>query len=625
MKRATPVLLLAVLLLTGCLKADAVSRYTPAWEEFSPTGPDWKRTQKVLVIADCQLHNLYSDSLPERNLTAKAAAGSAIRSPQLDLFSADVLKWIFDNKATDTDFILHLGDAIDVSTDGEWEDFVRVMDEAGIPWIMAPGNHDGYYMGSYYTVDEELWKSGSYLSGDPLTKDRFIRVYVGALLKQPSGEFEPLARALGVEGMAGKTMWEIGDELPLTFEWEAPDDVDCDLRAICWGIDEVSPWRSFILQSAEMGKAGGEFSFRTLLLDSCQYKRRPTLVPNAWQSYPLVLNCGFSGEMLPNQLRVVRRWIEAGGERRTHLLCCHHPFEAIARRTQSSLGFLWRTYVVGLMLTAHTHAGFFAYHDLDGAADKLELNVGSTTDWPMEWRVIQGFYNKNEEQAYVRAERGLLVDELSGKEGYFDLDWEIPLDAPDDYRHYKQGEAANDLILDFVLAHHFVPDWLPPPEVRPNPAARNTEEMVKNALLWTYVRLLERFPTDPTRGEPRWPEGFSSDAVIVEHLKELAQWKGGEEPDSIIRKWLTARKRAADALRVKSGALVEMAAFERSRKSRDPKTGVPNDAERTRYKISQAAWASRFESSEGRRLRVEDELIRVDMKDHALRKELQEK
>ena len=67
-----------------------------------------------------------------------------------------------------------------------------------------------------------------------------------------------------------------------------------------------------------------------------------------------------------------------------------------------------------------------------------------------------------------------------------------------------------------------------------------------------------------------------------------------------------------DALETKIGLLEQLGAFERSRSTRDPESGEPSDDARLRYKLSQAAWASRFEAEQGRRLRVEDELIRVD-------------
>jgi hypothetical protein len=328
-----------------------------------------------------------------------------------------------------------------------------------------------------------------------------------------------------------------------------------------------------------------------LLLDSCQYGRRPELVPNAWKSWPQGLNCGLTGEMLPDQLRTVRRWMEEGMQDSGFVLMCHHPFDSLAPRSRASLGWLWRERRGSMMVTAHTHAGYFAHHDLGRGTDQLELNLGSTVDWPMEWRTLTAFVDPEREQVYARAERHTLVDELIHREGYFQLDWEIPLDAPDDYRKYKQGEPASSILFDFYLAYHLVPYWLPQPQVRPNKAARDTEEQVKDTLLWTYFRLVQDFPTDPAAPAVAWPTGCSNDRQVI---------------DRII-----AATGAHDAIEPKVRLLAELYAFERSRSTRDPQTGEASDAERLRFKLSQAGWASRFESSRGRRLRLEDELIRI--------------
>lgn len=138
MTRAARVLLLASL--AGCVVPDPHPRFTPAWERFDPAAKDVRTTRKALLVADCQLHNLYSKALPERNLSIKAVSGTAIRPPQLDMFSSDVLGWILDHEAQHCDVVLHLGDALDLACTGEFESFVRVMERARKPWFMAPGD-----------------------------------------------------------------------------------------------------------------------------------------------------------------------------------------------------------------------------------------------------------------------------------------------------------------------------------------------------------------------------------------------------------------------------------------------------------------------------------------------------
>ena len=592
-KRAVPVALI-LLLAAACLRVDLAPRFTPAWEPFQPTGEGWITSRPVLLIADCQVHNLYSKSLPERNLSAEAAAGTAIRPPQLDLFSPEVLSWIVRNGAPEAVAILHLGDALDLGCEGEFDTFLEVMSGAGKPWFMAPGNHDFFYLGTYDPQNTGVWEDACHGAGRMLTKDLFIRLYVAALLAQDDAGCVALAEALELADQREAPRAELAERLPLAFEWHAAPGSTGFLADIAWSIDAEAPWRSFILQGIDGGgravTAGGAGPVRALLLDSCQYRRRPELVPNGWQSYPLALNCGFTGEMLPDQLRRIRAWVETGGK--SFLFMFHHPFDALAPRTRASLGWLWRERPVGLMVTAHTHRGYYAHHDLGGELDQLELNLASTTDWPMEWRTLVGHVNHDERKLYIQSKRYTLVDTLMNREGYFRLDWEIPLDAPDDYRKYKQGRPASGVMLSFALYHHWVPYWLPQPRVRPNAAARETEESVKDTMLWTYFRLLQQFPTDSSAKQPQWPAGCENDQAVVNQIVAL----GGEKK----------------ALEKKIAFLQELEAFERSRASRDPETGAPNDDVRARFKISQAAWASRFEKSQGRRLSVEDELIRVD-------------
>ena len=575
-----------LLLVAGCIQPDPAPRYTPAWEAFDPAAEGWLVTSQALLCADCQFHNLYSRPLPERNLSAEAAAATAIRPPQLDLFAPDVLAWILKNDTADKDVVLHLGDATNLATTGEYLRFVETMGVSKKPWFMAPGNHDIYYFGVYATQDPELLKAAAYHSGEPMDKGKFIRLYVAALLRQDEPSCAALGRALGIELQPGATLTQAAARVPASFEWHAADDAPGLLARICWKIDEEQPWRSFILQSVGLGRDFVQ-NVRVYLLDSCQYSRRPKMAPNAWRSYPVELNCGLTGEMLPDQLRKIREWLEP----RTHgtVFLCHHPFEVLAPRSRTNLGWLWREYQVAMMVTAHTHGGYYAHHDLGGERDNIELNIGSTTDWPMEWRTLQGFTNPDQKRVYIRSTRNLLVDVLRSRGGFFQRGWEIPLDAPDDYRAYKLGESAQGLLVNYYLGAHFTPYWLPPPKIRANRAARDTEEQVKDSLLWTYVRLVEVFPTGPDL-EPAWPAGCLSDREVLDRIDATLQSGSFDE---------------------KVGLLVELDLFERSRSSRDPETGTPTDELRGRYKISQAAWASRFMAAKGRRLRVEDDLIDV--------------
>jgi len=575
--------------LCACVHPDSVPRHLPAWEPFDPTQPGWQASCKMLLVTDCQIHNLLSAPVPERNLTIEAASGTAIRPPQLDLFSTDVLSYVLQRHAADVEFIVHLGDALDLACEGELDKFLGVMAGAGRPWVMAPGNHDFYYFGTYDPDDPELWAAACRGAGGRVKKGDFIRRYVTALAQQ--AVFAPLAAALAIDPTAaaadGRT---VARTLPADFEWQASSR-DSRLQRICWHIDEEQPWRSFLLQLV-LATGSGEHGLPTyaLLLDSCQYGHRPALIPNAWCSYPVGLNCGFTGEMLPDQLRTARAWLEAVPRQSGKVAMCHHPFRSLAPRSRAALGWMWRELKLGILVTGHTHKGFYAHHDLGGDQDDLELNLGSTTDWPMEWRTLQAYANFADKRIYVRSERHTLVEALRKDGDAFLPGWEVPAGAPDDYRGYRQGSSAQGLLFDFYLAHHLVPYWLPMPTIRPNAAARHTEQQIKIGMLWTYQRLLQQFPTD-TRHQTRWPVGCENDAAVLARIAAALA-----EPEKVDDRF---------------DLLAELAEFERTRRSANAK-GDATDAARGRYKLSQAAWAARYESAQGRLLQVEDELIRVD-------------
>jgi len=601
---------LLLVLAAACVRPDPSPRFTPAWEKFDATGDDWWRSRIALLCADCQFNNNYCRPLPERNLSAEAIAGTAIRPPQLDLFAPEVLEWILLEGSPQKDVILHLGDATNVATTGEFNRFVATMEKADKPWFMAPGNHDVYYFGVYESRDPDLLADASYESGEMMDKAMFIRRYVSAILRQDEPGCVELGRALGIERRPDLPLEIAAEKIPDAFAWRAAaDDSASMLRRIEWSIDRERPQRSFIIQSLDLGaKDRDGIAVRVFLLDSCQYQRPPEMTPNAWGLFPMPLNCGLTGEMLPDQLRAVRRWLDERREYQSTVLMCHHPFANLAPRSRSNLGWLWREQDVALLVTAHTHAGFFRHHDLGADAGSLELNIGSTTDWPMEWRLLQGFANTRLKKSYIRTPRRTLVDVLQTKEGFFQPGWEVPIRAPDDYRSYKQGEPAPGQLIKYYLGFHYTPYWLDPPRIRANRETRRTEFSVKDTLLWTYDRLVTMFPTAKD-ASPQWPSGCRSDEDVLARVRTTAE-KKYEKAQPIPNP--VDRKRVEEELYdEKIALLVELDAFEKSRRTADPATGKSLDGERLRYKISQAAWASRFMKEKGRRLRAEDETIHV--------------
>lgn len=580
--------------LAGCVTPDREPLFLPAYEPFDPTSESWKHTRKLLLVSDCQLFNLYTDSVPERNLSSQTLIPTAIRSPQVNLFSGDVLRWIVAKEDPDIAGVLHLGDAADLACEGEFLEFQDIMTSAGRPWLMAPGNHDCFYFGNYHPDRIELWERACYASGEPLTKDRFVRLYLAGLLQQEQATNQALAAATGLEQDLALDTLQLAERLPTAFTWQASKGQPGLLDAIAWNIDEEFPWRSFVVQRARLDDPQGKsVPGKAILLDSCQYWEKPAMLPNAWSTYPLRHNPGMVGEMLADQLRVVRRWVEElEPERAGTVLLSHHPVSSYGAKTRASLRWLWsRNRGIAMFVTAHTHRGHFIHHFL-GEREAIELNLGSTTDWPMEWRTLQAFMPADGSRgAYVRAERYTLADELRNQPGYFLPGWEIPFGALDDYRAFRQGDSTVSAITDIYLGYHLKPPIFGPARIRSRRGAEETELRYKDTLLGTYVRLVELFPTDTGRGKIAWPASCSSDEEVL-----------GRIDDALA---------PGVPLHDKIDLLKQLADFEGSRTTEDPASGAPLDELRTRYKLSQAVWASRYGFMQGRTLQATDELIRA--------------
>lgn len=590
-QKHSPSLALSFALAAGCVQPEPEPEWLPAYEPFDELDPSWTSTRRVLLLADCQLFNVLTNPLPDRNLSSEAVAETAVRPPQLNMFADDVLAFVLaDDHGAEV--AIHLGDALDIGCEGEMREFVATMHAGGLPWLMAPGNHDCTYFGNYFPIGSTVWEEGCSGAGRTMSKDLLIRWYVAALVTQHGPGFDELAASLGLADEQDRAPEELLERIPARFEFEAPRGHEGLLDAIAWNIDEEKPWRSFVVQRADItGVQEGATSVALLLLDSSQYERPPVLVMNAWVGWPTHFNAGLTGEMLADQLRIVRRWIDAGTR---FALACHHPYDDWSAKSRSSLRWLWSEHreELGMLLTAHTHAGFIAYHRVAEHLERVELNIGSTTDWPMEWRGLQVFYRggAQDPEIYLRSPRYTLAEELRNRPGRFEAGWEIPLGAPDDYRRYKSGTSAVGTFKDYFIGHHWKPPFLGSAHTRARGPSRDTEVLVKDTMLLTHARLVGLFPTDLGVGDVPWPAGCSSDAQV---LARVSACVGGEVPFD-----------------EKIALLRELEAFEGSRATRDPETGESLDETRTDYKLSQAVWSSRYESSGGRRATAEDELIR---------------
>ena len=563
---------------------------------ISQSGPHEAKeiSRPIWLVADNQIHNLYGEPIPLlRTGLADQLVEWAIRSVQLDFYGEYLLRWFLEKRAGADPLhsVIHLGDACDISCTGEFERFLDIMRLAKGGWVMAPGNHDGFFYGNEQRdlEGDSDWSDACKNAGAPLTKDKFIRLYLKVLNDQ--------------YGQEGRPLWT-GPSIPSRGDWRFDNEKSARrghsfLSAVSWNIDEAHPWRSFVIQELDLSVPDEPVQVKAVILDTAQYRWKPSL-------FPLFLNAGWTGGLQDDQLEGVRSWIEqpcGAGKQCLWVLIGHHRFQELGSSSQKAVDDLRMHSGALLYVSAHDHLGKFVVngkgHD---EGNWLELNIGSILDWPAEARrfgliraKIEGAKGlvmlKAPARAYPEALKRLRILPPEAAE---EEEWAVLLDTPRYVMeellreegvpaHERRWEATpND--PDYYLRHE---------DLRDLDAVR-AEVILKSTLLASHRRLLVNNPTVAGAAGDFWPAGCSTDAMVMEKIdrllgesrRQLETSAKPEEEKSVLQAMAVQRRDL-------TGFLVEFDRFERLRPVQDPET-------RRKYRLSQAVWASWYDSVHSR-------------------------
>ena len=444
------------------------------------------------ILSDTQVHNPYGEMVPLMETSpADFATRVAVRPPALDFLSLSLLEHVLKDSADRFPGtpILHLGDAADVSCTGEFRRFVDVMNASGRHWVFTPGNHDGFFfgnahlregaadLGSNLGLELAAWKKGCKNDGAPMDKGELVQAYVKNVRKlasRPGFTCAPVA-----DGLAD------ADSLVGSFACKEDGGF---LAAIAWSVDHSAPWRSWVVQRVRFGPPNARIT--GILLDTAAYEKPPAFLPLPTSK---AVAAGMEGALLEQQVARVDDWFKDGGGTAPVVLFGHHPYADLGKEAKQHV-FGW---IDGgpaeLYVSAHSHAGQWIGHFGVEAGKKkeqqatdhvqwTELNIGSTVDWPIEYRGL-GLSGTAIEAPLRR---------VTGK-GLCDA-----LDIEVDIEQYKVA-------------------LLPGPPTFASYANR--------ALLDLHLALLNVAPTSPTSGVD-WPcSGCGSDT-------EVRQWLAGLRNDS---------------------------------------------------------------------------------------------
>jgi hypothetical protein len=343
---------------------------------------------------------------------------------------------------------LFLGDATNTACTGELSRFFDIMsskENGGITWLMVHGNHDSFMMGNFnvyrrgtnirdaarfispfddvrevshsdsdWTAAESrmfayddasctndfFWSDGSWAAACaepdtesvPTYKGAWLRRYLSRLESQgvelevdgrrvsakPGGELDA-ARCLPPRRVQGRGA--VGHDLTqrsfrLSGEIYARSRVDADDEC-SFAEEGANSYLSYVVQSFDLTPR-----IRAILIDTdhrddtlCPWWNRPHCVPNR--------AAGVVGRMANNQLDEIALHVKAAKDQRV-VFFGHHPLGELEQDIQHKL----MAHKPLAYISAHTHyASSVLTHAVHGGRF-LELNVGSTTDWPMETMLL---------------------------------------------------------------------------------------------------------------------------------------------------------------------------------------------------------------------------------------------
>jgi hypothetical protein len=254
----TAYFLIAILLCGSCATVTTTKVPSRFPTERQPAAAVAQGQAVLLVVADNQIHQSNASALIAQSGFSDRFITEVTRRPVAqNLFGERIIGTVL-KRHPDLP-VLHLGDALDVSCTSEADRFFKLWAKDR-QWIIAPGNHDGYFMGNFTPLDP-----GPKLS----------------TITQTSWRLACQDRA-----MYGDTPSAVAETLPLTKDWDGRCDwttsdtskgrpmdrnvflrrylesrgVDLEAsagelelrggfpRRIAWHLEEDAPWKSYVTQ-----------------------------------------------------------------------------------------------------------------------------------------------------------------------------------------------------------------------------------------------------------------------------------------------------------------------------------------------------------------------------------------
>lgn len=386
-----------------------------------PSNQPYNPAASVLFFADPQIHNVYGGDVRQTMGEADLFVGVARRHPETNLLARYGMQDLIARGLAGADpaappLLVVLGDATNAGCTGEFASFKTAVDAVKGNRIMlfAHGNHDTYLMGTLnfwqstrrdtdiaafkdapFPVDHSWWgdvatptpatqhgwKPLCYQSiaakSTPMHKIQWMAKYLDTLLPESvglklseEGSAYPGRRGFSGLGKPGSALAAMN--FSLRGEWTPPDDAGDGL---------LKTYDSFFVQAVDIGPA-----HRLILIDTTAC----ATIPRSW-GFPKVRflsqNAGLAGCIGDSQLKMIETMATDRFSKGKHIVFAgHFPLKGIVGPHRKALvDLMARTRQDWTYLSAHTHDSITIK---PGKTGGTEINIGSTTDWPMAAHMV---------------------------------------------------------------------------------------------------------------------------------------------------------------------------------------------------------------------------------------------
>jgi hypothetical protein len=513
----------------------------------------------LLVLADNQIHQSNASAIIAQSGFSDRFITEVTRRPVAqNLFGERIIDTVLDRHPGLP--VLHLGDALDVSCTSEADRFFKLWAKDR-QWVIAPGNHDGYFMGNFSPSDpgpksgtitqtswclacqdramygatpiavaETLgqnkdwdgrcdWVTSGISKGRPMDRNSFLRRYLesrGVVLDASAGEIE------------------LRGGFP---------------RRIAWQLIGDAPWKSYVTQWIEIDVSDNR-GIDIVVLDTSALwtaPERPLVGPPA----------GINGSVSAQQAQIVKHWLSRRNSHNPIFFAGHHNWTQIEQASRQRIAKLMINSGAVAYLSAHSHEGWIRKHRISGLGQITEVNVGSVLDAPLHYRLLI-LRNKGDrdELALITQKIGVEWGELrhgSMPPLLCDSKWRLPAENPASPEDY----ASTGSLGWFLAAHReldaelalLAEQWsLFPPKIEPSfcYVTDNSETMLgpmfsaneANKVIEHARTLIGRPKEDvTTRQKARLLAQMVRYSSLVHEPKKLEQWQLCQSLDAAWRDW----------------------------------------------------------------------------------------